>query len=130
MDSKKLPVFQSKLEDIRASLLGHVVKSLKSSQEEGAEPLADISDGAAQAYNRQLQRDLGEQDWNKLKMVEEALEKIESGDYGICSQCEEDMPEARLEVVPFAKYCVLCLNEIEKQNEIESAAKVNQEIPK
>ena len=120
MDAKKLPLFQSKLEAIRTDLVGDVEKNLKTSQEEMTEPLADITDGAAQAYTRQLMMDLGEQDWQKLKRVEEALEKIKSGDYGFCSNCEEAIPERRLEVVPFAEYCVECLSQIENENGVET----------
>ncbi len=120
MDPKKLPLYQTKLEEIRSSLLGDVEKNLKSTQEDMAEPLADITDGAAQAYSRQLMLDLGEQDWQKLKRVEEALEKIKSGDYGFCSNCEEAIPEPRLDVVPFAEYCVECLSQIENENSAET----------
>ena len=116
MDPKKLSSFRSKLEEIRADLLGDVEKNLKSSQEDMVEPLPDITDGAAQAYSRQLMLDLGEQDWQKLKRVDEALEKIESGDFGICINCEEAIPEPRLNIVPFAEYCVECLSQIENES--------------
>ena len=116
MDPKKFPHFQTKLEEIRVELVGDVEKNLKSSQEDAAEPLADITDGAAQAYTRQLMLDLGEQDWQKLKRVEEALEKIKAGSYGFCMNCEEAIPEPRLDVVPFAEYCVECLSQIENEN--------------
>ena len=58
--------------------------------------MPDISDDAARAYDRKLQGDLEEQEWNKLKQVEAALEKVENGEYGICDQCEKKIPEARL----------------------------------
>ncbi|NIQ00606.1 MAG: hypothetical protein GWM98_09585 [Nitrospinaceae bacterium] len=119
MDSKKLPHYRAKLQEIRADLVGDVERNLKSHQEEQPEPAADITDGATQNYTRQLMLDLGEQEWRKLKQVEEALEKIQTGEYGICPQCNKKIPEARLEVVPYAKYCVACMDQIEKETEIE-----------
>lgn len=119
MNLKKVPVYQGKLERIRQELLGGVEKSLKSSQEENGHAVADISDEAARDYNNQLMLNLGQQDWEKLKQVEEALESIKTGDYGICRQCEEPIPEKRLNIVPFAKYCVQCLNSIEKEKSVD-----------
>ena len=79
----------------------------------------DISDEAARDHNNELMLNLGQQDWEKLKLVDEALVKIKSGGYGICQQCEESIPEARLKIVPFAQFCVKCLETIEKGKAIE-----------
>ncbi len=49
--------------------------------------------------------------------IDEALEKIEAGSYGICSTCDQPIPEARLDVLPFAKFCVECLSKIENETE-------------
>jgi DnaK suppressor protein len=41
-------------------------------------------------------------------LVEEALDRLDSGDYGTCLRCEERIPAKRLEVLPWARYCVQC----------------------
>ena len=60
--------------------------------------------------------ELGQQEWKKLRLVEEAIEKMDNGQYGICSECQEPIPEARLKVIPFAEHCIHCLEAIEKKN--------------
>jgi DnaK suppressor protein len=40
--------------------------------------------------------------------VVEALQRIESGDYGRCENCGQEIPEARLDAVPSARLCVTC----------------------
>jgi len=117
MPTKKLPSYLSKLKEIRKTLLGDVEKNFKISQTESTEPVADITDAAARTYSNQLITNLGEQDWEKLKQVDEALEKIKDGNYGICSTCDQPIPEARLDVVPFAKFCVGCLSKIENETQ-------------
>ena len=77
--------------------------------------MADFADDAAQSYNRQLMMEFGEQEWKKLRLVEEAIKKMDDGQYGICSECEDPIPEARLKVIPFAAYCIDCLEAIEKK---------------
>ena len=117
MNSNKLPSYLSRLKEIRKNLLGDVEKNFKISQEENLEPLPDITDGAAQAYTNELITSLGEQDWQKLKQVDEALEKISRGEYGICSTCNNPIPEARLDVMPFTKFCVECMSKFESEPE-------------
>ena len=43
-----------------------------------------------------------------------ALRKIENGSYGICEECEEEIPIQRLKAVPDARYCISCQTEMEK----------------
>jgi DnaK suppressor protein len=117
MPSNKLPLYQSKLNEIRSTLLGDVAKNFKNSQSESKEPVADITDDATRNYTNQLMMNLGEQDWEKLKQVDEALDKIKDGSYGTCSTCEQPIPEARLEVQPFAKFCVECLSKMENETQ-------------
>src|SRR5712692_5810818 len=47
-------------------------------------------------------------DYLQLRLIEEALDRIEAGDYGICLGCEEPIPAKRLQALPWAKYCVTC----------------------
>ncbi len=44
----------------------------------------------------------------QLRMVEEALDRLDSGDYGTCANCEEPIPTKRLRALPWARYCVAC----------------------
>ena len=120
MNKKKTGKFKSHLESLRAELLGDVEKNRKSSQTEGfTEMLADVTDDAARSSSRQMILNLSEQGLDKLKQIDEALEKIGLGEYGTCTRCENSIPEPRLKVVPFALHCVACLNEIEKEQQLD-----------
>lgn len=43
-----------------------------------------------------------------LHKVEHALRRVEQGLYGVCESCGQDIPVARLEVLPYATKCVSC----------------------
>ena len=43
-----------------------------------------------------------------LTEVEHALEKFDAGSYGVCENCGEAIPEARLEAKPAARHCINC----------------------
>ena len=47
-------------------------------------------------------------DYAALRQVNAALERIHTGEYGICASCEEPISEKRLKAIPWAKYCVHC----------------------
>jgi DnaK suppressor protein len=47
-------------------------------------------------------------DYLQLRLVEEALDRLDSGDYGICLACEEPIAPKRLRALSWARYCVSC----------------------
>ena len=49
-----------------------------------------------------------------LRHVEEALRRIDRGEYGICESCNQSISKSRLEAVPIAKLCVDCKNKQKK----------------
>ena len=44
----------------------------------------------------------------ELKKVQEGLERIKKGKYGICEKCKKPIPKGRLQAYPQAKYCIKC----------------------
>jgi DnaK suppressor protein len=56
-----------------------------------------------------------------LKKVEEAMQRIEEGTFGLCESCEEDIGLKRLEARPTATLCVSCKEEQERK-EVHTAA--------
>ena len=52
-----------------------------------------------------------------IEMIDESLQRLEDGDFGICMDCGCMISPARLEAKPYARYCVRCKNKREKQEE-------------
>lgn len=50
---------------------------------------------------------------SQLEEVQNAIEKIDSGNFGICESCGKPIPLSRLKARPFAKMCVKCRQELE-----------------
>ena len=50
-----------------------------------------------------------------LKHVEAALTRIEEDTFGVCLHCEEEIPQKRLNAVPWAAYCVSCQEKVDRQ---------------
>ena len=120
MKKNKLKHFQSLLENICTKIVGDVEKAHHNKKSSEVEQLADITDDAARSYGRKLQGDLEEHEWIKLKKVEVALKKVGDGEYGICEQCEQEILETRLEIMPYTEFCIQCLSEIEKHTSLDN----------
>src|SRR5213082_58877 len=54
---------------------------------------------------------------NEEQLLDEigaALERIKQGKFGKCEDCEDDIPKARLQAVPYTRYCVECARKLEQ----------------
>lgn len=74
-------------------------------EDEGA---TDIADEANESNERRLLETLGAQDATVLRQITYALRRIEEGNFGICGKCGKPIPERRLELIPYAVFCVPC----------------------
>lgn len=103
-----------KLVAIREKLKGNLVRleeDLETAQRELAEEAGNddrISEIASMAVGRELDMSLEKNVRLLLVSVEEALEAINSGSYGICRSCGKEIPKERLEALPYAPRCVEC----------------------
>jgi DnaK suppressor protein len=85
------------------------VRSIGNAQNnEGLSTMGDEMDVARSLADVETHASLIENAENKVRRIESALTQLEVGDYGMCANCGEEIPLARLEAVPFAIYCVDC----------------------
>lgn len=114
LDPKTLSRLKKLLLKEREQIVGEVKQTYASSQEMGQDGIQDIGDEAANIYNKQILLSLNENERMRLQEVDEALDRMASGTYGICEECGEPISLKRLEIRPWAKYCVACLSKMEK----------------
>jgi DnaK suppressor protein len=110
--SKKL---KNGLLKIRDELLKEIGEGIKIQRDITGRDVGDFYDDVDIEKDRQMYHMLGEREREKIKAIDEALEKIEDNIYGRCEECDEKINKERLKILPFAKYCVNCQAEIEKR---------------
>ena len=110
-----------KLEAIREKLR-HDLERLEEDMETAQRELADeanqddrVSEIAAMAFGRELDMSLEENVRLLLERVEDSLEAIRGGTYGICKSCGREIAPERLEAVPYTAMCVECQRRREKR---------------
>lgn len=76
---------------------------------------AEDFDRLQQQLNREVAIRNLDRESKLLKDVRGALHRMEDGSYGICLRCEEEIPNKRLQALPWASYCVRCQETIDRQ---------------
>ena len=108
MDKRKMKAYRDKLLARRESLFSQVTEAEMSSRERDLEATQDPADMAANAYTKELLISMSANDRKLLQLIDEALERVERGQYGECVNCGEPLTEKRLDAVPWARYCLKC----------------------
>ena len=65
-------------------------------------------DLASSLEGREMLFQLTSRDRNELKLIEEALFRINSGSYGECESCEKKISLKRLQIMPLTALCIEC----------------------
>lgn len=74
----------------------------------------DVVDEATDVIDLKRLEALEAREVELLELINSALSRIESGQYGICMRCNSDIPAGRLEAIPYADLCVDCKSALER----------------
>jgi len=107
MEKETLDRFREQLLAMRAEIIRDVEETLSEmSTQVGNVP--DPTDRATLESDRNFELRIRGRERKLLDKIEEALERIDNGTYGICEECGEDIGVKRLEARPVAKFCIDC----------------------
>lgn len=76
----------------------------------------DLADKADNTYTKEFLLSLSTKERTQLKLIDQALARIECCDYGKCQMCGEQINKKRLNVVPWTPYCVKCQEKTEESS--------------
>ena len=101
---------------MKQDVLLEIARSIKSGSESStaAETSGDIYDQASSERDRELELLLNDRERDKLHHIDEALLRMSEGEYGICEECDEEIPVGRLKALPFTRHCVKCKSDLER----------------
>ena len=69
-------------------------------------------------FERETALNIATGESERLKDVNDALQRITDGTYGVCEGCEEPILKKRLEAFPSARYCIKCQSKLEKEGSL------------
>lgn len=61
---------------------------------------------------------------DKIKEIDDSLDNIRNDKYGYCYNCEKEINEERLEIIPYAKTCLNCMEEVVENKDVDPNEKL------
>jgi DnaK suppressor protein len=112
-------MLMAKRQEIIKEIEGSLGQSLTEDQQRRLESARDVGDQALMDLERELGISLMEMRNRRRQSIDEALNRLHEGTYGVCAECGIEISEKRLQAVPFAKLCVECQSREELLEKIE-----------
>ena len=114
MDAEKLAYFRTILNEEMRQLLQEAGKTV-SEMTSDTTNFPDPNDRATQESDRNFELRIRDRERKLINKITEALERIDSGEFGVCEVCGEEIGEARLRARPVTTCCIDCKMEQERQ---------------
>ena len=118
--------FRKMLLDLRQQVLDQVKDKFESTRE-GSE-LGDLGDNATRDLAAEYAYLFSDRLRKRLLLIDEALEALTRGDYGLCEDCDERINEKRLMLMPFTRWCVRCQSKREKEAKMRGESMLTTEF--
>ena len=121
------------MEEIRKILLeekekiGVEIKSKQLNLSDIERDVGDEVDNSMVEQERELNLLLQDREKQHLEAIEEALQRIETGEYGFCDECGDQIDQKRLIVMPLAQLCITCQQNEERLGNINSFSRLPQQ---
>ncbi len=112
-------MLMGKRQEIIREIEGNLGQSLTEDQQRRLESARDVGDQALMDLDRELGISLMEMRNRRRQAIDESLNRLRDGTYGMCAECGIEISEKRLQAVPFAKLCVECQSKAELLEKIE-----------
>lgn len=110
----------------KAALTATYAASKGASMVSNTDGTEDYIDYAVSSYAKEFMLSLSEIDRKQILKVEEAITRIDKGQYGLCGHCGDDIAIKRLEVAPWAVHCIRC-QEMEERGLLQGVPAVDYE---
>jgi DnaK suppressor protein len=119
MSTTDLDRFRTALVSLRSRLTGDVshLKEETLQERAGAQGTrlspADTADQGSEMYEYEFNLSLLHNQEQTLAEIREALDRIDNRTYGKCEECHEAISRARLQALPYTRYCVSCARKLQ-----------------
>ncbi len=110
-------VVRKQLTTKRRELLEGVNRAREMGAVETEAGAPDIADRASSAFQREFSFSLSENETKLLRLIDEALARLDNGRYGLCVHCDQPIELPRLKAIPWARHCIAC-QELQDRGEL------------
>ena len=113
--NKFLERVREHLLETKQKLANEMDSEMKAEREGTKDEGMDTYDLASEERDREISFILSDRERLKVKEVDDALERLDAGTYGICESCGLEIAEERLDALPFTRLCRDCQQDQERE---------------
>lgn len=115
--NRLLLVERKRLRDELSEMVEHQLKTEEKPVADAANE-DDLVDVATETFEREKELALESTVQGMLEMVEEALQRVRDGTYGVCDGCSKPIDGNRLRAIPYARLCIKCKEREERHRPV------------
>jgi RNA polymerase-binding transcription factor DksA len=123
MSKVDLEGYRQQLLALRNRLNGDVShladEALRKNQREASGDLSSMpihmADIGTDNFEQEFTLSLMQNEEQVLSEISGALDRLDQGTFGRCEECQGAIPRARLQALPYTRYCVECARKLEQQ---------------
>lgn len=112
---KFLAKSHERLSEMKTRLLSGIDSELRAEREGNKDEGMDTYDLASEERDREINFILSDRERVKIKQIDDALERVDDGSYGVCESCGLEIAEERLVAMPFTRLCRDCQQDQERE---------------
>jgi len=121
LKNEELVSFRQVLQTLRSRLRGDLDQmtdeALRRDMAGGTGNLSNVplhlADLGTDNYDQEFTLGLIENEQGTLELINEALDRMERGEFGHCVECAEPITKSRLQAIPYARHCIRCARKLE-----------------
>jgi RNA polymerase-binding transcription factor len=115
MNKKERDEFRKLLAAKKESIIRKLTDTITESKEMESNVAQDLVDKAETSYTKEFLLSLSDGERDQLLQIDEALKRLEHGEFGVCQVCTKEIGDKRLKAIPWTPLCIDCQEKAEEE---------------
>lgn len=115
MNKKDRDQFRKLLADKKETITRKLTEAITESKEMESNVAQDLVDKAETSYTKEFLLSLSDGEREQLLLIDEALKRLEHGEFGVCQVCRKEIGSKRLLALPWTPLCIDCQEKAEEE---------------
>jgi len=115
MNKKEREEFRKLLAAKKESITRKLTETITESKEMESNVAQDLVDKAETSYTKEFLLSLSDGEREQLLLIDEALKRLEHGEFGVCQVCHKEIGAKRIVAIPWTPLCIDCQQKAEEE---------------
>ena len=115
MNKKERGEFRKLLAAKKESITRKLTETITESKEMESNVAQDLVDKAETSYTKEFLLSLSDGEREQLLLIDEALKRLEHGEFGVCQVCHKEIGAKRIVAIPWTPLCIDCQQKAEEE---------------